>query len=74
LSIASHKGKVEPIIDQRKDKIFGSKVDKPKKKSTKESTAINASPIKTSTRDKKKEVKKTYEVKKAKSTQSYERR
>ena len=73
LSIASHKGRVEPIIDQRKDKIFGSKIDKPTKKAVKESMVINAPPVKISTRDKK-EVKKAYEVKKAEPTQSYERR
>jgi hypothetical protein len=74
LSIASHKGKVEPIIDQRKDKVFGSKIDKPTKKPAKESMVISTPPVKISTRDKKKEVKKTYEVKQVEPTQNYERR
>ncbi|XP_024200549.1 uncharacterized protein LOC112203874 [Rosa chinensis] len=45
LSIASHKGKKESIVDQRKDKVFGSKIDKGPKKSSKESIAVNIAPV-----------------------------
>ncbi|XP_024200624.1 uncharacterized protein LOC112203961 [Rosa chinensis] len=62
LSIASHKGKKKKIVDQRKDKGFGSKA---LKKSTKESMAVNIAPVKISTRDK--------EVKKAEPIWTYDR-
>ncbi|KAI5312467.1 hypothetical protein L3X38_041640 [Prunus dulcis] len=56
LSIASHGGKYEPVMKQRKEKVFGQKTDKPAKKPTKEAMTINTVPVKISTRDKKKEV------------------
>ncbi|VVA37242.1 PREDICTED: retrotransposon, partial [Prunus dulcis] len=56
LSIASHGGKHEPVMEQRKEKVFGQKTDKPVKKPTKEAMTINTVPVKISTRDKKKEV------------------
>ncbi|KAI5343265.1 hypothetical protein L3X38_011141 [Prunus dulcis] len=57
LSIASHGGKHEPIMEQRKEKVLGQKTDKLVKKPTKEAMTINTVPVKISTRDKKKEVK-----------------
>ncbi|CAL8991155.1 unnamed protein product, partial [Prunus brigantina] len=57
LSIASHGGKHEPVIEHKKEKVFGQKTDKPVKKPTKEAMTINTVPVKISTRDKKREVK-----------------
>ncbi|CAL9004675.1 unnamed protein product [Prunus brigantina] len=57
LSIASHGGKHEPVIEHKKEKVFGQKTDKPVKKPTKEAMTINTVPVKISTRDKKSEVK-----------------
>ncbi|KAI5344079.1 hypothetical protein L3X38_011956 [Prunus dulcis] len=56
LSIASHGGKHEPVMEQRKEKVFGQKTNKPVKKPTKEAMTINTVPVKISTQDKKKEV------------------
>ncbi|KAI5317590.1 hypothetical protein L3X38_037297 [Prunus dulcis] len=57
LSIASHGGKHEPVMEQTKEKVFGQKIDKPIKKPIKGAMTINTAPVKISTRDKKKEVK-----------------
>ncbi|CAL2246850.1 unnamed protein product [Prunus armeniaca] len=57
LSIASHGGKHESVMEHRKEKIFGQKTNKPVKKPAKEAMTINTVPVKISTRDKKKEVK-----------------
>ncbi|KAI5340153.1 hypothetical protein L3X38_019427 [Prunus dulcis] len=57
LSIANHRGKHEPVMEQRKEKVFGQKTDKPVKKPNKEAMTIDTVLVKISTRDKKKEVK-----------------
>ncbi|KAI5313668.1 hypothetical protein L3X38_042844 [Prunus dulcis] len=57
LSIASHRGKHEPVMEHKKEKVFGQKTDKPIKKPTKEAMKINNVPVKISTQDKKREVK-----------------
>ncbi|CAL2238574.1 unnamed protein product [Prunus armeniaca] len=57
LSIASHRGKHEPVMEHKKEKVFGQKTDKPIKKPTKEAMTINIVPVKISTQDKKREVK-----------------
>ncbi|CAL9000663.1 unnamed protein product, partial [Prunus brigantina] len=41
LSIASHGGKHEPVMEHKKEKVFGQKTDKPVKKPTKEAMTIN---------------------------------
>ncbi|CAL8168232.1 unnamed protein product [Prunus armeniaca] len=57
LSIASHGGKNEPFMEHKKEKFFGQKTDKPINKPTKEAMTIDTVPVKISTQDKNKEVK-----------------
>ena len=57
LSIANHGSKKDLTVDRQKERHDGKRNDKTSKKPIQESMTINTTPVKISTRDKKKEVK-----------------
>ena len=59
LSIANHGVKKDFLVDQQRERHNGKESDKNSIKLIQESMTVNTTPIKISTRDKKKEVKET---------------